>query len=124
MKWYIPDCFWPVKDQGDYLGHEAISVLNTAEKPITAHMTLYFEDREKLDGFVLEIPAERTIHFHTNELKNQDGQAIPRGVGYAAVIECSEPGRGAVYACGCDAACAGDRQRRWRSPFEKQPFPK
>ena len=62
MKWYIPDCFWPVKDQGDYLGHEAISVLNTAEKPITAHMTLYFEDREKLDG-----------------------------VGYAAVIECSEP---------------------------------
>lgn len=91
MKWYIPDCFWPVKDQGDYLGHEAISVLNTAEKPITAHMTLYFEDREKLDGFVLEIPAERTIHFHTNELKNQDGQAIPRGVGYAAVIECSEP---------------------------------
>ena len=40
MKWYIPDCFWPVKDQGDYLGHEAISVLNTAEKPITAHMTL------------------------------------------------------------------------------------
>ena len=82
MKWYIPDCFWPVKDQGDYLGHEAISVLNT---------TLYFEDREKLDGFVLEIPAERTIHFHTNELKNQDGQAIPRGVGYAAVIECSEP---------------------------------
>ena len=82
MKWYIPDCFWPVKDQGDYLGHEAISVLNTAEKPITAHMTLYFE---------VEIPAERTIHFHTNELKNQDGQAIPRGVGYAAVIECSEP---------------------------------
>ena len=81
MKWYIPDCFWPVKDQGDYLGHEAISVLNTAEKPITAHMTLYFEDREKLDGFVLEIPAERTIHFHTNELKNQDGQAI----------QCSEP---------------------------------
>ena len=44
-----------------------------------------------MDGFVLEIPAERTIHFHTNELKNQDGQAIPRGVGYAAVIECSEP---------------------------------
>lgn len=32
MKWYIPDCFWPVKDQGDYLGHEAISVLNTAGK--------------------------------------------------------------------------------------------
>ena len=25
MKWYIPDCFWPVKDQGDYLGHEAVS---------------------------------------------------------------------------------------------------
>ena len=91
MKWYIPDCFWPVKDQGDYLGHEAISILNTAEKPVTAHMTLYFEDREKMEGFVLEVPAERTIHFHTNELKNQAGQAIPRGVGYAAVVECSEP---------------------------------
>lgn len=37
-------------------------------------MTLYFEDREKLDGFVLEIPAERTIHFHTNELKIRTGR--------------------------------------------------
>lgn len=91
MKWYIPDCFWPVKDQGDYLGHEAISVLNTAEKPITAHMTLYFEDREKLDGFVLEIPAERTIHFHTNEAEKSGRAGDPARRWLRGVIECSEP---------------------------------
>ena len=91
MKWYIPDCFWPIKDQGDYLGHEAISILNTGAQAVTARMTVYFEDREKMDGFLLEIPAERTIHFHTYKLKNQAGQSIPRGVGYAAVVECEAP---------------------------------
>lgn len=91
MKYYIPDCFWPVKDQGEYLGHEAISILNTGIEPVKVYMTLYFEDREKLEGFVLEVPAERTIHFHTYDLKNQDGIGIPRGVGYAAVLECDSP---------------------------------
>lgn len=91
MKWYIPDCFWPLKDQGDYLGHEAICVLNPNPKPVEARMTLYFEDRDKLEGFVLPVPPERTIHFHTYDLTNQAGQPIPRGVGYAAVVECADP---------------------------------
>ena len=91
MKYYIPDCFWPVKDQGSYLGHEAISVLNTSAEPIQVQMVLYFEDRDKMDGFVLEVPAERTIHFHTYDLKNKKGQSIPRGVGYAAVLDSATP---------------------------------
>ncbi len=91
MKYCIPDCFWPVKDQGSYLGHEAISILNLSDQDVPAEMTLYFEDRKKLEGFHLEIPAERTIHFHTYDLKNEQGVSIPRGVGYAAVIECEKP---------------------------------
>ena len=91
MKYYIPDCFWPVKDQGEYLGHAAISLLNTNPEPVQVRMTLYFEDRDKMEGFLLEVPAERTIHFHTYDLKNEDGEGIPRGVGYAAVLECEAP---------------------------------
>ncbi len=91
MKYCIPDCFWPPVDQGSYLGHEAISILNSSDHDIVAYMTLYFEDREKLEGFRLPVPAERTIHFHTYDLKNGQDICVPRGVGYAAVIECDEP---------------------------------
>ncbi|RKI93598.1 hypothetical protein D7V94_02570 [Parablautia intestinalis] len=91
MKYCIPDCFWPVVDKGSYMGHEAISILNMSDHDIAAQMTIYFEDREKLEGFRLSVPAERTIHFHTCDLKNGHNIPIPRGVGYAAVIECDEP---------------------------------
>lgn len=65
--------------------------MNRSDHDIVAHMTLYFEDREKLEGFLLSVPAERTIHFHTCDLKNEQNISVPRGVGYAAVIECDEP---------------------------------
>lgn len=91
MKYYIPDCYWPVDDNGTYKSHEAISILNTSSNDIVVDMTLYFEDREKMEGFALTVPAERTIHFHTYKLKNNEGKEIPRGVGYAAVIESQVP---------------------------------
>lgn len=91
MKYYIPDCFWPAEDNGSYQSHEAISILNTSCHDITVVMTLYFEDREKLDQFLLPVPAERTIHFHTYKLKNKEGVGVPRGVGYAAVLESNTP---------------------------------
>lgn len=91
MRYLIPDCFWPEGKQDLYKSHEAISILNTEEHPAYCKMTLYFEDRPKIGGFVLEVPAERTIHFHTCDLKNEQREPIPQGVGYAVVIECDRP---------------------------------
>ena len=50
--WYIPDAFYPAVDQGEsYVSHEAVCVLNTGDKDAHIQITLYFEDREPLEGF-------------------------------------------------------------------------
>ena len=30
-EWFIPDAFYPEKDNGDYVSHEAVCVLNTGK---------------------------------------------------------------------------------------------
>ena len=87
---YIPDCYWPETDNGSYVSHEAICALNTNTAPATLKLTLYFEDRPKMGGFLVEIPAERTLHIRLDKLKNADGESIPRGVPYAVMIEADQ----------------------------------
>lgn len=86
MQWMIPDCFWPVKDQGDYVSHEAVCVLNAGASDAETELTLYFEDRPPLTGFHVTVPAERTLHIRLDRLKNDRGEAIPRGTPYAIVV--------------------------------------
>lgn len=90
MKKMIPDCYWPDVNNGTYVSHEAVCVLNTNEKPAEVKLTLYFEDREKLGGYSVTVPAERTLHIRLDKLLNQDGIAIPKATPYAMVIECEE----------------------------------
>lgn len=90
MKWYIPDCFWHSKSNGVFPSHEAVCVLNTNESPVDVELTLYFEDREKLGGYCVTIPGERTRHIRLDKLVNKDGIPIPKDIGYAIVIECKD----------------------------------
>lgn len=87
MTRYIPDCYWPEVDNGAYVSHEAVCVLNANPVPATVNLTLFFEDRPKIGGFSVVIPAERTTHIRLDRLVNKDGKAIPRGVPYAMMIE-------------------------------------
>ncbi len=91
MKWYIPDCFWPVEDHGEYVSHEAVCVLNTGKTAVDVTLTLYFEDCDPLDGFAVQVGAQRTLHIRLDKLANKDGKTIPRGVPYAMVVECEQP---------------------------------
>ncbi|MCD8104948.1 MAG: hypothetical protein LUF35_08105 [Lachnospiraceae bacterium] len=90
MKKLIPDCYWPEVSNGEYVSHEAVCVLNTGAAPVTVELTLYFEDREKLGGYQVTIPAERTKHIRLDQLVNVEGTAIPRGTPYAMVIEADQ----------------------------------
>lgn len=90
MKWYIPDCFWPVADNGEYVSHEAICVLNTNHTPVEVSLTLFFEDREEMSGFHMSVGPRRTLHIRMDKLSNDKGEVIPRGVPYAAVVECAD----------------------------------
>ena len=86
-KWYIPDGFWHTKSNGVFPSHEAICILNTNAEPAEVHLTLYFEDREKMTGFSFNVDAERTLHIRMDKIKNDKGQPVPSNTPYAIVVE-------------------------------------
>lgn len=90
--WLIPDMFWPADTApGVYVSHEAICVLNPRGTDCRLDITLYYEDREPVKLAEQICPARRTRHIRMDHVLTADGENISRGVGYAALIECSVP---------------------------------
>ncbi|MBQ6334156.1 MAG: hypothetical protein IJI46_03675 [Erysipelotrichaceae bacterium] len=87
---YIPDGFWNSHGQGLYPSHEAICVINPYPEKIEIKLTLYFEDRDKMDGFSVSVEAERTLHIRMDKLLNDKGEAIPQDTPYAIKVECEK----------------------------------
>ncbi|MCI9068159.1 MAG: hypothetical protein HFI65_05735 [Lachnospiraceae bacterium] len=85
--WYIPDAYYPSSKNGEYVSHEAICFLNTGKADAAVSMTLYFEDREKLGGFSVTVPAERTVHCRMDQIRNRDGVPVPTDTPYAVKVE-------------------------------------
>lgn len=88
--WMIADCYWPMRSNGYFPSHEAICVLNIGKNDANIKITLYFEDADKMEGFEVRCPSERTMHFRMDGLKNRDGNSVPQGIPYAARIESDE----------------------------------
>ncbi len=86
-KWYIPDGYYPEKSTGEFVSHEAICVLNPGKKDAIIDITLYFEDREKMDSFKAQCKAGRTNHIRMDKLKDKNGNGVPVGVPYAMMVE-------------------------------------
>lgn len=89
--WLIPDGFLPDRSQGDLESHEAVCVLNTGAEDVRLTLTAYFEDREPLRGFTVTVPGERTLHVRLDRIRTPEGEAIPRGVPYALLVESDRP---------------------------------
>lgn len=85
--WFIPDCYYPKKSSGIMPSHEAICVLNPCKTDANIEITLYFEDREKASGFRAVCRAERTNHIRMDKLTDTNGNKIPKGISYAAMVE-------------------------------------
>jgi hypothetical protein len=83
FKYYIPDAYWHSKSNGLFPSHESVCVLNVAAEPAHISMTLYFEDREKMEGFSQIILPERTMHIRMDKQKSSKGQSVPMDVPYA-----------------------------------------
>ena len=90
--WFIPDAFYPTVDHGeDYVSHEAVCVLNAGEADAHIHITLYFEDREPIEGFEALCGARRTHHIRMDRIVSKAGMKVPRGVPYAMTVESAVP---------------------------------
>lgn len=85
--WFIPDGYYSSKSTGMFPSHEAICVLNPGKKDAKIKITLYFEDRDKMEGFIAECKAERTNHIRMDKLRDVNGKGIPLDVPYAMMVE-------------------------------------
>lgn len=90
MEWYIPDCYLGSKSLGESVTHEAVCILNPFNEDTVVDLTLYFEDREPMDGFEIIIPKRRTIHIRLDKIKNKDGNLIQRDTSYGMRIVSSQ----------------------------------
>ena len=90
-QWLIADGYMSNTENGDYVSHEAVCVLNLTDETANINITVYFEDRQPLKGFFAECKSERTNHIRLDKIKNKDGIRIPHEVPYALLIESDVP---------------------------------
>ncbi len=89
--WLIPDCYLNSVSKNPSVSHEAICVINTSDEDAEIKLTLFFEDRPAMDGFVSHCGAKRTHHIRMDKLCDKEGRLIPRDTPYAALVESSVP---------------------------------
>jgi hypothetical protein len=91
-RWAIAEGYIPAYSHGhqpEFESHETACMLNVSDVPAHVTITIYFEDREPGGPFRVTVPARRTVHMRFNDLS--DPERIPRGLGYASVIESDVP---------------------------------
>jgi hypothetical protein len=91
-RWIIPEGYIPGTSHGpapELISHEAFCVLNATETDAQLRVTVFFEDREPVGPYQLEVPARRTRHFRFNEL--YDPERIPFDTNYSSLIESTVP---------------------------------
>lgn len=90
--WAIAEGFIPsggVKGDPALVSHETACILNPCDEDAAIEITLFFEDREPVGPYRLDVPARRTRHFRFNDLK--DPEPVPRDANYSSVIVASVP---------------------------------
>ena len=85
--WLIPDCFLHSVSKNEQVSHEAICVLNTSDTDALIKLTLFYEDRDKIDDFEASCKAGRTHHIRLDKLTSKSGQKIVRDTPYAILVE-------------------------------------
>lgn len=90
--WVIPEGWIPAHSNGpapEMTSHEAACMLNAGDKPAHVRITVFFEDRDPVGPYRLEIPARRTKHVRFNNLT--DPAPVPVGTAYSSLIESDVP---------------------------------
>ncbi len=86
--WLIPDCFLNSVSKNENVSHESICVINTTDVDAEINLTLFYEDRDKIEGeFVSQCKAGRTHHIRLDKIVSKHGEKIVRDVPYAILAE-------------------------------------
>lgn len=85
--WVIPDGYIPAKSSGELVSHEAICVLNMNQEEAQIVITIYFENKDPMTGFVTTCCGNRANHIRLEQIRNNENKKIPVGEPYAIAIE-------------------------------------
>ena len=91
-RWVIADGYIPPASTGSsrpLVSHDAMCILNSADKDAHIDITLFFADREPAGPYNITVKASRTLHVRFNELT--DPEPVPHDTDYASVIESDVP---------------------------------
>ena len=91
-RWAIAEGYIPGKSHGpapELESHEACCILNANDQDAHVRITVYFEDREPVGPYEVDVPARRTKHLRFNSL--QQPEPVPKDTPYASVIESDVP---------------------------------
>jgi hypothetical protein len=90
--WAIPEGYIPsgsVSQERPLVSHETACILNAGNVPARIELTIYFVDRDPVGPYVIEAPAQRTVHLRFNDLV--DPAPVPRDTDYASVFVSDQP---------------------------------
>jgi hypothetical protein len=90
--WAIPEGYIPTgsfSEDHALVSHETACILNAGGEDADVAITLFFEDREPVGPYRVQVPARRTLHLRFNDLK--DPAPVPRDTAYASLIESNVP---------------------------------
>lgn len=91
-RWVIAEGYIPAWSHGpepQLESHETCCLLNAGGKDVRVEITLYFEDREPVGPYVVDVQARRTRHLRFNDLT--EPEPVPKDTPYASVIEADGP---------------------------------
>ena len=90
--WVIAEGYIPAWSNGpepQLQSHETCCLLNTGDTAVQVQITLYFEDRDPVGPYAVELGARRTKHLRFNELR--DPEPVPADTPFASVITADGP---------------------------------
>lgn len=90
--WLVPEGYLPEKSTGpepEMTSHGTLCILNTGDDDAHVELTIFFKDREPVEGYQLTVPARRTLHARFNDLK--DPKPVPRGTDFASLLRSDRP---------------------------------
>lgn len=89
--WVFPDGELPPAGKHALKGHESVIILNTSDEEAKVAVTLYFTDRDPVEGIGVSVGAQRVRCLRMDNPDDLAGVAIPRETQYAIRLDSSVP---------------------------------
>ena len=92
--WYIVDGWIPgkgVEEHANYVGHEAVVILNTQQQDANVRMDIYFEDKDPWENIELTVPAKRVRCLRMDNPADTGNKSLQRYEQYSLRLRSDVP---------------------------------